>query len=817
MMVLQIVQAFPELVLACALRVLLLSILCALALWLLRVRNSAIKYAAWRLILLAMLASPLLLYVVPALQLPRFPAIQSPVLRQRIVLSPGRSQSISQVPPIEPQTSPPAQFSSSADSTTSWAVIGLAFYFLVAVILIGRIFLGWQLMRGAVQRMESLDDSHLLARANLQCESLGLLVFPEFRTGETVSIPVTFGWKRPTILLPRGWRDWAVDKLDFVLAHELSHIQRGDYLIRVASAFNKALYWFHPLAWWLDRCLKELGEHLSDDAALEVVSPDRARYATIVTDFASALGRSSRRFQLGIAMAGAASGNRRIKRILDQQRVLCSTLNVRQKLLVFGLGIPALILVAGAQTADRSNSSLRSEPPQQNAQVPAGGLPPVRRVPPPMFSRAYSDALQGILELEPSDVAALEQRLNRNPEDLATRLKLIAYAMRADRIDVPGSRSHRVDSLLWLVEHQPNSEILGSPYAVLSQADLTPDQLTQAKGWWEMATGPGQTDARVFWNAANFYQQLARPSYIVFLERAATLAPDNQHYALPLGLLYAGAILTLNSQSIYRDPSGADPEFARHAAEVLDSTRNPYIVEPAAKLFQDEYNKSLMVGTPNAQVGALAARYFERAKALDPGLDEAWIHPPIDQKMIGMLAPGSSPPDFERLDFESAAKQIRRVSPEAFPNLPPEIRRELRNRGCLIPEQTAINEEALSQRRNVIEGEFFEKGKISFAVLCSVNEWSSILVFRDVSDLHPDELAKSEDKNQLQGVGNGKIAYSRLIQPADSGFILNHYRAYGGPEPPPLDHQGIDDAFLEKASVTYYWYRGEWRKLTGSD
>jgi len=99
MMVLQIVQAFPELVLACALRVLLLSILCALALWLLRVRNSAIKYAAWRLILLAMLASPLLLYVVPALQLPRFPAIQSPVLRQRIVLSPGRSQSISQVPP----------------------------------------------------------------------------------------------------------------------------------------------------------------------------------------------------------------------------------------------------------------------------------------------------------------------------------------------------------------------------------------------------------------------------------------------------------------------------------------------------------------------------------------------------------------------------------------------------------------------------------------------------------------------------------------------------------------------------------------------
>lgn len=817
MIVLQIVQAFPGLLLAFALRAFLLGILCAFVLWALRVPNSALKSAAWRLVLFAMLAFPLLPYLAPVIRLPRIPAIQSPLPRRQIVLSPVPSQLSPQITNIEPRKSLPAQFPRSIDSATKWAATGLAFYLLVTIILVGRIFLGLQLMKRAVLRMERSDDSYLLERANLQCERLRLLIFPEFRTGEAVSVPVTFGWRRPTVLLPAGWRAWAVDKLDFVLAHEFSHIQRGDYPIRVASAFNKALYWFHPLAWWLDRRLAELGEHLSDDAALAVVSPDRALYAKIVTEFASALGRSSRRFQLGIAMAGAVSGDRRINRILDQHRVSCSTLNLRHKLLVFGLGIPPLILVAGAQTADRASGSLRSAPAQQSAQAPPAGSPRVRRVPPPMFSRAYSVALQGVVELEPPDVVALEQQLNRNPEDFAARLKLIAYSVRADRVDVPGNRSRRVDLLLWLVEHQPNSEILGSPYAILSQTDLTPDQLIQAKRWWETATGPGQTDARVLWNAANFYQQVARPACIAFLERAATLAPEKQHYALPLGLLYGGAILTVNPQSTYRDPSGADSEFARHAVEVLDATRNPYILEPAAKLFQDEYNKSLMLGNRNASVGALAARYFERAKALDPGLDEAWIHPLIEPKMIGMLAPGSRPPDSDRLDFESAAKQIRRVSPEAFPNLPPEIRTELRNRGCLIPEQTAINEEAPGQWRNVIEGEFFEKGKTSFAVLCSVSEWSSILVFRDASDHHPDELAKSEDKNQLQGIGNGKIAYSRLIQPADSRFILNHYRAYGGPEPPPLDHQGIDDAFLEKASVTYYCYRGEWRKLTGSD
>jgi hypothetical protein len=46
---------------------------------------------------------------------------------------------------------------------------------------------------------------------------------------------------------------------------------------------------------------------------------------------------------------------------------------------------------------------------------------------------------------------------------------------------------------------------------------------------------------------------------------------------------------------------------------------------------------------------------------------------------------------------------------------------------------------------------------------------------------------------------------------------MRHYLGYGGPKPPPMNHQGIDDAFLEKASVTYYYYRGKWLQLTGAD
>ena len=54
------------------------------------------------------------------------------------------------------------------------------------------------------------------------------------------------------------------------------------------------------------------------------------------------------------------------------------------------------------------------------------------------------------------------------------------------------------------------------------------------------------------------------------------------------------------------------------------------------------------------------------------------------------------------------------------------------------------------------------------------------------------------------------VAASTLLAVLACDFIMRHYRAYGGPRPPPIEHQGIDDAFLEKASVTWYFYNGKW-------
>jgi len=90
-------------------------------------------------------------------------------------------------------------------------------------------------------------------------------------------------------------------------------------------------------------------------------------------------------------------------------------------------------------------------------------------------------------------------------------------------------------------------------------------------------------------------------------------------------------------------------------------------------------------------------------------------------------------------------------------------------------------------------------------------------VFWNGSEKNPAEIARLEDRIFLQGITATEIGFSRGITPVGKEFIMRHHDAYGGPKPPPIDHQGIDDSFIGKASVTWSFYTGKWLKLTGSD
>jgi hypothetical protein len=169
-------------------------------------------------------------------------------------------------------------------------------------------------------------------------------------------------------------------------------------------------------------------------------------------------------------------------------------------------------------------------------------------------------------------------------------------------------------------------------------------------------------------------------------------------------------------------------------------------------------------------------------------------------------------PDDLKEKFDRADRQVVRLLPKAFPQLPGNIVRELERRGCTIPQETFTK-----KPHNVIRGEFARPGQMDWALLCSVNRVSTILIFWNGSEKNAAESATMEDRIFLQGVTPDRIGFSRGITPVGKDFIARHYQAYGGPKPPDIDHQGIDDAFIEKASTTHYFYKGKWLELTGAD
>lgn len=164
-------------------------------------------------------------------------------------------------------------------------------------------------------------------------------------------------------------------------------------------------------------------------------------------------------------------------------------------------------------------------------------------------------------------------------------------------------------------------------------------------------------------------------------------------------------------------------------------------------------------------------------------------------------------------DLTRADAETVRLEPAVFVGLPPQVRQELERRGCVVPQ-------SYSNRvpHNVVRGRFTSGAQTDIAVLCSRQRVSAILVFRGGTTDAVSELGERPDSDFLQAVtAGGVVGFSRALGSADPKYIQDHHRQYGGPTPPPLDHDGINDIFVEKASVVWYWSGRKWLQLQGAD
>ena len=175
---------------------------------------------------------------------------------------------------------------------------------------------GWRRIRqlrhaGLIEIPERVRDSfeRLSQRIGIK-RQIELYVCPR------ISGPLAMGVFRSLVLLPASaLTALSPDQLEVVLAHELAHIRRGDYLWNMIQTMVETLFFFHPAVWWVSNNLRQQRELCCDDVALACWS-DPVVYATALLRLEE---QRSSHLHLAMALDGHRSGmslRERIVRIL---------------------------------------------------------------------------------------------------------------------------------------------------------------------------------------------------------------------------------------------------------------------------------------------------------------------------------------------------------------------------------------------------------------------------------------------------------------------------------------------------------------------
>jgi TonB family protein len=236
----------------------------------------------------------------------------------------------------------------------------------------------------------------------------------ELRVSEDVGGPVTFGYRRPVVLLPGSFQDLAPHMQDAIICHEILHVERCDWVFTVAEELVRAVFWFHPAIWWLLGEIQLSREQAVDRKAIELTQA-RDPYVDALLAIAGA------HPQLDLAPAPLFLRKRHLK-----QRVVSILKEVRMSrtrlisALAVGLGMLAVAcwFVTGTFPLAAAPQIVRDAP---GITVDMGTAQLLHRVPVGYPEEARKKGVQGAVTVEATldgSGAVTDARIISGPQEL---------------------------------------------------------------------------------------------------------------------------------------------------------------------------------------------------------------------------------------------------------------------------------------------------------------------------------------------------------------------------------------------------------------
>jgi len=578
-------------------RVAVVAALAWVVLFVCRVRRADVRHAVWSLVLAAMLAAPLLVWLAPSLTL----RVGHPAAAPDAIPSRQVPLVVSATVPDSPLAPPSSPVSERLP--WSWQFMLCALYAAGASIMLGRLVCGYAVARRLIRSSKAIDEPFPTGIRVAECGG--------------ITVPVTIGWARPQILLPAGWREWGEGKLRAVLAHESAHVKRGDYLVGLLANLNRALYWFHPLAWWLERALIANAEQACDDEAI-VLTGNREQYAGALLDMAAAVraGRGRLVWE-AMAMARPNEVRHRIELVLDETRRLAPGLSKARW---------AALVLACVPLAYGTATVRFVQPEPQKPEV--------------ILQGAYVQNLVAGNKLTAAQAEEIEAHLRTDPEDIEARAKVVAYYF------LNAIRQPRLNHIFWLIEHHPENEVARMySVAISPEATVLNDEsdYDRALELWCQQVRLHPENWHVLTNAADFLSRSSRGVEVAIgLYTRLLGGPGQVSFAArgQLASLYA-RILTATMKA--------------GGGEANDPFRNPALAEKIRLELEGTSGNFLLVGVAtrlrgsSAPSGALPPRTLhsplleehpELAPVLEYG-DQLWKRVEALGLVPRMLPPGT--------------------------------------------------------------------------------------------------------------------------------------------------------------------------------
>lgn len=260
------------------------------------------------------------------------------------------------------------------------ALLEPALPYIVAAWLLGVLTLsvwhlgGWTHLQRLKRKIVKHADASLIETLSTLATKLKVTRPVQLAESALVQIPAVVGWLRPVILLPAAAiTGLTTQQLEALLAHELAHIRRYDYLVNMLQTVVEILGFYHPAVWWLSHKIREERENCCDDLAVNVCG-DKIRYARALAEMERIRGGQG---ELALAANG---GNlfTRICRLIGKGSAPKPRFNwaaaLIAALLILALAIPTTLAISRRRSTGATADAATTHVPDANNIPPA---PPV--------------------------------------------------------------------------------------------------------------------------------------------------------------------------------------------------------------------------------------------------------------------------------------------------------------------------------------------------------------------------------------------------------------------------------------------------------